>query len=248
MTIGNRIAQLRKAKGFTQEYVADQLGVSRQAVSKWEQDQTSPDTKNLIALAQLLDTDISFLAMGTSSRASSKMDERMFRATIDTKTTTGYILLVLGVIFLLLFMGGCAGSTAGGLKVSRVMLLGKTVVRELKRLVHPRSVGVIRLEGKRVEESVVQSATAYIVLYFLLFGGGFLLLCLEPAFDLESNFTAVAACINNIGPGLELVGPMDNFGKFSDLSKYVLTLDMLAGRLEIFPILVLFSRNTWKKK
>jgi transcriptional regulator with XRE-family HTH domain len=107
MTIGNRIAELRKAKGFTQEYVADQLGVSRQAVSKWEQDQTSPDTKNLIALAQLLDTDISFLAMGTSSRASSKMDERMFRATIDTKTTTGYILLVLGIIFLLLipFLG-----------------------------------------------------------------------------------------------------------------------------------------------
>ena len=107
MTIGNRIAELRKAKGFTQEYVADQLGVSRQAVSKWEQDQTSPDTKNLIALAQLLDTDISFLAMGTSSRASSKMDERMFRVTIDTRTTTGYILLVLGIIFLLLvpFLG-----------------------------------------------------------------------------------------------------------------------------------------------
>ena len=107
MTIGNRIAELRKAKGFTQEYVADQLGVSRQAVSKWEQDQTSPDTKNLIALAQLLDTDISFLAMGTSSRTSSKMDERMFRATIDTKTTTGYILLVMGIIFLLLipFLG-----------------------------------------------------------------------------------------------------------------------------------------------
>ena len=102
MTIGNRIAELRKAKGFTQEYVADQLGVSRQAVSKWEQDQTSPDTKNLIALAQLLDTDISFLAMGTSSRAITKMEERMLVASVKAKNTVGYTLLVLGIIFLFL--------------------------------------------------------------------------------------------------------------------------------------------------
>lgn len=102
MTIGNRIAELRKSKGFTQEYIADQLGVSRQAVSKWEQDQTSPDTKNLIALAQLLDTDITFLAMGTERREKAEMEKRMLKATVDSKTTTGNILLVLGIIFLFL--------------------------------------------------------------------------------------------------------------------------------------------------
>ena len=102
MTIGNRIAELRKAKGFTQEYVADQLGVSRQAVSKWEQDQTSPDTKNLIALAELLDTDIGFLAMGTASRDQIDMEVRKLKATVDAKTSGGYMLLYIGIAFTLL--------------------------------------------------------------------------------------------------------------------------------------------------
>lgn len=103
MTIGNRIAELRKSKGFTQEYVAEQLGVSRQAVSKWEQDQTNPDTKNLIALAELLDTDISFLAIGTSKRDGAEMEKRILKASVDSKTTIGYVLIILGLIFLFLF-------------------------------------------------------------------------------------------------------------------------------------------------
>lgn len=103
MTIGNRIAELRKSKGFTQEYVAEQLGVSRQAVSKWEQDQTSPDTKNLIALAQLLDTDISFIAMGTASRDSIEMEKRVLKATMDSKTSVGNTLLGIGIGFMVLF-------------------------------------------------------------------------------------------------------------------------------------------------
>ena len=171
-------------------------------------------------------------------------------------TTTGYAttdfnlwpMFAKCVLVLLMFIGACAGSTGGGLKVSRVMLVGKAVGRELKRLVHPRSVGVVRLEGKRVEESVVQSATAYIVLYFMLFGASFLLLCLEPAFDLESNFTAVTACINNIGPGLGAVGPTGSYADYSVLSKVVLSFAMLLGRLEIYPLVLALLPGTWTKK
>ena len=170
-------------------------------------------------------------------------------------TTTGYAttdfnlwpMFAKCVLVLLMFIGACAGSTGGGLKVSRVMLVGKAVGRELKRLVHPRSVGVVRLEGKRVEESVVQSATAYIVLYFMLFGASFLLLCLEPAFDLESNFTAVTACINNIGPGLGAVGPTGSYADYSVLSKVVLSFAMLLGRLEIYPLVLALLPGTWTK-
>ena len=170
-------------------------------------------------------------------------------------TTTGYAttdfnlwpMFAKCVLVLLMFIGACAGSTGGGLKVSRVMLVGKAVGRELKRLVHPRSVGVVRLEGKRVEESVVQSATAYIVLYFMLFGASFLLLCLEPAFDLESNFTAVASCINNIGPGLGAVGPTGSYADYSVLSKVVLSFAMLLGRLEIYPLVLALLPGTWTK-
>ena len=171
-------------------------------------------------------------------------------------TTTGYAttdfnlwpMFAKCVLVLLMFIGACAGSTGGGLKVSRVMLVCKAVARELRRLAHPRSVGVVRLEGKRVEESVVQSATAYVVLYFLLFGGALLLLCLEPAFDLESNFTAVAACINNIGPGLGAVGPTGSYADYSVLSKIVLSFAMLLGRLEIYPLVLALLPGTWTKK
>ena len=170
-------------------------------------------------------------------------------------TTTGYAtadfnlwpMLSRCILVLLMFIGACAGSTGGGLKVSRCMLVVKAVGRELKRLIHPRSVGVVRLEGKRVEESVVQSATAYIVLYFVLFGGALLLLCLEPAFDFESNFTAVAACINNIGPGLGAVGPTGSYADYSVLSKLVLSLSMLLGRLEIYPLVLALLPGTWTK-
>ena len=171
-------------------------------------------------------------------------------------TTTGYAttdfnlwpMFAKGILVMLMFIGACAGSTGGGLKVSRVMLVGKSVGRELKRLIHPRSVGVIRLEGKRVEESVVQSAAAYVALYFLLFGASFLLLCLEPAFDLESNFTAVAACINNVGPGLGAVGPNGTYADYSVLSKIVLSFAMLLGRLEIYPLVLTLSPGTWTKR
>ena len=150
------------------------------------------------------------------------------------------------VVFLLLFLGGCAGSTAGGLKISRVMLLGKTVVRELKRLVHPRSVGVVRLEGKRVEEETVHSTAAYFILYMVLIAGVFFLLSFEP-FSLETNLTAAITCLNNVGPGLGDVGPAGGFAAYSDFSKGILTLTMLLGRLEIYPLLLTLMPSTWTK-
>ena len=148
---------------------------------------------------------------------------------------------------MLLFVGGCAGSTAGGLKVSRVMLLFKTVGRELKRLVHPRSVSVVRLEGKRVEETTVHSTAAYFILYFMLLFGGFLLIAWED-FSLETNLTAVITCLNNVGPGLGAVGPMGGFGGYSDFSKGLLSLIMLLGRLEIYPLVLALMPATWTKE
>jgi trk system potassium uptake protein TrkH len=151
------------------------------------------------------------------------------------------------LIFVLLFVGGCAGSTAGGLKISRVMLLFKTVGRELKRLVHPRSVSVVRLEGKRVEETTVHSTAAYFILYFLLLAGGFLLISWEP-FTLETNLTAVITCLNNVGPGLGAVGPFGSFAAYSDLSTALFSLIMLLGRLEIYPLVLALMPATWTKE
>ena len=170
-------------------------------------------------------------------------------------TTTGFATvnfnewpgLSRSIIFVLLFVGGCAGSTAGGLKISRVMLLFKTVGRELKRLVHPRSVSVVRLEGKRVEETTVHSTAAYFILYFMLLFGGFLLIAWED-FSLETNLTAVITCLNNVGPGLGEVGPMGGFGGYSDFSKVLLSLIMLLGRLEIYPLVLALMPATWTKE
>ena len=170
-------------------------------------------------------------------------------------TTTGYATadfnlwpgLSRSIIFLLLFVGGCAGSTAGGLKISRVMLLGKTVVRELKRLIHPRSVSVVSLEGKRVEETTVQSTAAYFILYMALIAGVFFILSFEN-FSLETNLTAAITCLNNVGPGLGDVGPAGGFGAYSDLSKIVLSFAMLLGRLEIYPLVLALLPGTWTKR
>ncbi|MBQ9841733.1 MAG: TrkH family potassium uptake protein [Clostridia bacterium] len=208
-----------------------------------------------ITLAAVVGVTLSVMPLGEYATVEETVRHAAFQVS-SIITTTGYAttdfnlwpMFARCVLVLLMFIGACAGSTGGGLKVSRVMLVGKSVGRELKRLIHPRSVGVIRLEGKRVEESVVQSATAYVALYFLLFGAAFLLLCLEPAFDLESNFTAVAACINNVGPGLGAVGPTGSYADYSALSKVVLSFSMLLGRLEIYPLVLTLLPGTWTKR
>ena len=151
------------------------------------------------------------------------------------------------IIIILMFVGGCAGSTAGGLKVSRVMLMFKTVKRDLRRLVHPRSVNTVRLEGKAVDNDTISSVGGYIIIYMIIFFVTLLLLSFSQYGFLE-NFTATATCINNIGPGLGAVGPASNFSGYSHFHQFVLSFTMLLGRLEIFPILLAFAPSTWRKK
>lgn len=149
------------------------------------------------------------------------------------------------ILVLLMFVGACAGSTGGGIKVSRLVVLFKTLIKELNSYIHPKSIKKIKFEGKPVEHEVVRSINVYFITFMILFSLSVLAISFEGK-DLVTNFTAVAATINNIGPGLELVGPTQNFGSFTPFSKYVLMFDMLAGRLELFPLLILFHPAVWK--
>lgn len=170
-------------------------------------------------------------------------------------TTTGYATadfnlwpeMSKGILLFLMFIGGCAGSTAGGLKVSRVVILLKMIRRELNRMLHPRSVSVVKFEGKQVDEATLNSVSIYFVLYIICFCVIFFVLCFEP-FDFATNFSATAACFNNVGPGFGAVGPAASYQGYSALSKTVLSIAMLLGRLEIFPLLLAFSPSTWAKK
>ena len=151
------------------------------------------------------------------------------------------------ILLLLTFLGGCAGSTAGGLKVSRLVILFQMLRNEIRRMVHPRAVSVVRYEGKVVSDDVQHSTTAYFALYCLCIIVAFLLLSLEP-FSLETNFTAAVTCFNNVGPGFDMVGPAGNFSAYSDFSKIVLAFTMLLGRLEIFPLLLTFIPAAWYRR
>ena len=150
------------------------------------------------------------------------------------------------IIMLLMIVGACAGSTGGGLKVARLLLLAKSLKRNIGQVLKPRKVQVVRNNGAVVDEKILDNANAYLAAYVVILFLSFLVVSLDN-FSVGTNFTAVLACFNNIGPGLEAVGPTCNFSAYSDLSKLVLSFDMLAGRLEIFPILVLFSRDTWRR-
>ena len=169
-------------------------------------------------------------------------------------TTTGYATTDFNlwpsfsktILMSLMVVGACAGSTGGGLKVGRLLLIFKSLKRNIQQVLHPRKVLSVRNNGRIVSEKVLDNTNAYLSAYAIILFLSFLLISLD-GFPTETNFSAVLACFNNIGPGLELVGPTCNFSGFSTLSKLVLILDMLAGRLEIFPILVLFSADTWKR-
>ena len=150
------------------------------------------------------------------------------------------------ILVLLMFIGACAGSTGGGIKVSRLVILCKTVRKELHLYLHPNAVKKIKMDQKAIPHEVVRSTNIFLVVYVIIFVASVFLIAFDNL-DLTSNFTAVAATLNNIGPGLELVGPTSNFSIFSYFSKCVLIFDMLAGRLEIFPLLLLFVKDTWKK-
>ena len=150
------------------------------------------------------------------------------------------------VLVMLMLIGACAGSTGGGLKVSRIMLLLRTVKRSMRRMIHSRSVESIRFEGRIVEEDTLNTCLIYLTVYCLVTVVSVVLVSLNNL-PFETNVTGVIACMNNIGPGLGMVGPAGNFASFSGLSKLVLSFDMLAGRLELFPVLFLFSIRTWKR-
>ncbi len=150
------------------------------------------------------------------------------------------------VLVLVMMIGACAGSTGGGIKVVRIIILVKTLIKELNTSVHPRNIKKIKLNGRFLEHEVIRSVNVFMVAYIVLYAVSVLVVSLDN-FDFTTNFTAVAAMINNTGPGLGAAGPVENFDKFSVLSKLVFIFNMLAGRLEIFPLLVLFAPSTWKK-
>ncbi len=151
------------------------------------------------------------------------------------------------ILLMLMVVGACAGSTGGGLKIARGLLLIKSLRRNIKQIVRPRQVVTVRNNGNVVNERTVANANAYLAAYVIILMVSFLVISID-GFSIETNFTAVLSCFNNIGPGLDTVGPMGNFAGFSVLSKLVLIFDMLAGRLEIFPMIVLFSGGVWKHK
>lgn len=169
-------------------------------------------------------------------------------------STTGFVTanfdlwpeLSKSILYCLLFLGACGGSTAGGIKISRVVILMKMVAREIRRIVHPRSVNLIKLDGYKVDEDSIRSASGFFILYILILLGSFMLVSLDN-FDFITNITAVTTCLSNVGPGLAMAGPVENLSFFSGFAKLVLCMDMLLGRLEIFPIIMLFAPSIWRK-
>lgn len=170
-------------------------------------------------------------------------------------TTTGYASVDFeqwpafskAVLFALMFVGACAGSTAGGLKVSRVLLLLKSIRRTVRKALHPRRVQSVRMDGHVIDEETSNNVNAYLAVYCVILLLSFVAVSVD-GYSIGTNISAVAACFNNVGPGFELVGATGNYGHYSDFSKLVLSADMLLGRLEIFPLLVLFSPDTWSRR
>ena len=173
---------------------------------------------------------------------------------VSVMTTTGFATLDYNVwpefsraiIFLLTLLGACAGSTGGGFKVSRLIVLLRSIKNEIFSVIHPRSIKKINMDGRIVEDGVIKSIQVYTMIYIMILLGSFVLVSLNE-FDFVTNITAVATTFNNVGPGFNMVGPAGNYSAFSGFSKLVLMFDMLAGRLELMPMLVLFSPRTWRR-
>jgi len=149
------------------------------------------------------------------------------------------------ILIFLMLIGSCAGSTAGGLKLSRVMLIFKSTMREIRHILRPRSISIVRLDGVPVQEDIVRSSVGYLALYMMMLIFTVFLISFD-GYSFETNLTATIACLNNIGPGLKEVGPTGNFAGYSMLSQFLLAISMILGRLEIIPMLILFSPDTWK--
>ncbi len=191
--------------------------------------------------------------VGTYQYASDALRDTVFQVA-SIITTTGFSSVDFDkwpavcqtVLVFLMFIGACAGSTGGGIKVSRLIILRKTIIKEMISYVHPKSIKKIKMDDKPVEHEVVRATNVFFVTFVIVFSLSVLLISIDGN-DLVTNFTAVAATINNIGPGLSMVGPTSNFSHFSPVSKYILMFDMLAGRLELFPMLMLFHPKLWKE-
>ena len=170
-------------------------------------------------------------------------------------TTTGYTTTDFNlwpefskvILVILMFVGACAGSTGGGIKVSRILILIKNIGKEVRTSVHPRTTMKIKMNGRIVPHETIRGVNVYMAAYVIIFFVSFLLISLDN-FDFTTNFTAIATTLNNVGPGLSIVGPMGNFSEFSSFSKIIMSICMLVGRLEIFPMLLLFSPHTWTKR
>ena len=222
-------------------------------IRKFRQAWESEEVRAYLLIIAAATLAITFNVRGYFSSFAQAFQQTIFQVA-SIITTTGYATTNFDlwpefsrtILVLLMFVGACAGSTGGGIKVSRILILLKTVKKELIQLLHPRSVRRIQIDGKAIEHEVVRSTNVYMGVYIFIFAFSMLLIALNN-FDLITNFSAVAATLNNIGPGLSLVGPIGNFSMFSDFSKLVLIFDMLAGRLELFPLLLLFVPNTWKR-
>ena len=168
-------------------------------------------------------------------------------------TTTGYTTADFdlwpgfskGILLMLMVVGACAGSTGGGIKVARVLLIFKSLRRNIRKILNPQKVMVVRNNGRAVDEKVLDNTNAYLAAYVIIIILCYLIISLD-GFSIGTNLSAVLACFNNIGPGMESVGPMVNYSGYGNLSTLTLSIAMLAGRLEIFPILVLLSRSAWK--
>lgn len=204
----------------------------------------------IFAAASLI---IAIDTLGLFSSFSESLHHAAFQVS-SIMTTTGYATvdfdlwpsLSKTILVCLMFIGACGGSTGGGIKVSRIIIAFKTAARSITGSIHPKTVRTIRMDGRAIEEDTVQSVSAYFLVYVFVFFLSLVLISFDD-FDFTTNFTAVAATFNNIGPGLSGVGPMRNYSAYSDFSKIVLSLDMLIGRLELYPVMILFGVRTWKK-
>ncbi|MBQ9427988.1 MAG: TrkH family potassium uptake protein [Clostridia bacterium] len=221
-------------------------------VRKWKQGLKSEELRtylSIIAAATLLIT----LNIRQSGLSFADTVRTAFFQVSSIMTTTGFSTCDFDawpafsrvILVCLMCIGACAGSTGGGIKVSRIIILFKRAREEIQHYINPRTVTRIRLEGKTVDREVIHSTSAFLITYILIFAASVLLIALE-GHDTTTCFTAVAATINNIGPGLSLVGPTSNYGFFTPFSKIVLLFDMLVGRLELFPLLLLFAPKVWK--
>ncbi len=151
------------------------------------------------------------------------------------------------IILAVMMIGACAGSTGGGIKISRILILLKSIKIEIRRLIHPKSVNIVKVNGKKIKEDTIRGVSVYFAVYVTIFVVSLLLISLDK-FDFTTNFTGVLTTMSNVGPGLSKLGPAYTFSQFSDVSKIVFCLNMLIGRLEIFPFLLLFSPSLWRRK